>query len=330
MPPPVARIVGAADPRCKFLSVAGFWACCTASYIRPYVVDALTPLLVTYVILVGAALGSFVNVVVTRLPLGISIVRPRSRCPRCERTIRWYDNLPIVSYLLLRGCCRVCKAHIPVRYLLIEVLMAALAGALWIRFGWSLDLAVWIPLTAALLAIVFLDIDHWWVPDAITFPAMGYAAAASLLPGGLTPTAALVGLAPAVLLWLVAWGFERLTGREGMGLGDVKLLAVVGLALGAVDALSVLLLAAVQGLVIGALVLAAGGHRTGSVSEPAEKSPDESDGSAAPDEAWEPPPRAIPFGPFLVLGTFEVLLLPAQLGGLPARLATWLLRGGVP
>ncbi|MEK7705272.1 MAG: prepilin peptidase [Myxococcota bacterium] len=283
--------------------------------------DALTPLLVTYVVLVGAALGSFVNVVVARLPLGLSIVRPRSRCPACERTIRWYDNVPIVSYLLLRGRCRGCKAHIAIRYLLVELLMAALAGGLWTRFGWSLELAVWLLLVAALLAVLFLDIDYWWVPDVITFPAMALAAAASLLPGGLTPAQAAIGLAPAALLWAVAWGFERLTGREGMGLGDVKLLALIGLAVGAVDALSVLLLAALQGVVLGAVVLVTGGHRGAGATTVG--------GDTAGDD-WVPPPRAIPFGPFLVLATLEVVLLPGQLGALPMRLASWLLEGWGP
>jgi leader peptidase (prepilin peptidase) / N-methyltransferase len=269
-------------------------------------------LLVAYAFGIGAIVGSFLNVVIARLPAGESIVRPRSKCPRCGHAIAWFDNIPIVSYLVLRARCRHCAAPIAVRYPLVELLMGCLSVALLVRFGLSWPLLLWLPLTAALLAIAFLDIDHFWVPDVITFPAMAAAFAGSFLPGCVGPLGALVGLAPAVFLWLFALVFARLTGKEGMGLGDIKLLAVIGLGLGLLPTASVLLLAAVQGSLIGGLLLLLGRQHP---------RPPPSEG-----DDWVPPPRAIPFGPFLVLGTYEVLLLPYIFGNLPehlARLGAW-------
>jgi leader peptidase (prepilin peptidase)/N-methyltransferase len=271
----------------------------------------------TYVGVVGAAIGSFLNVVVARLPAGESLVRPRSRCPHCHAMIRWYDNVPVVSWLVLRARCRVCRAPISIRYPLVEALMATLALAVFTRVGLTWQLLLWLPLAAAMLAITFLDIDHYWVPDVITFPCMAWALAGSLLPGGLGLSTALYGLAPALFLWAFAWTFERVMKREGMGLGDIKLLAVIGLALGPLSALVVLLLASLQGSVAGLVVLATGGHqRVGDEAHGGEEPlPPEAPGSGAPPTAddeddWTPHPRAIPFGPFLVLGAYQVLLLP--------------------
>ena len=212
-----------------------------------------------YTVIIGACLGSFVNVVVARLPNDESVVRPRSRCPHCKSFIAWYDNLPIVSWLVLRGRCRRCKAPIAPRYILIETLMAGLAGALFVRLGAGWSLLVWLPLAAALLAITFLDIDHWWVPDVITYPAMVWALVTAWLPGQPGVLAAALGLLPALLLFAVGWAFERTTGTEGLGFGDVKLLALLGLALGLSDSLTALVLAATQGVVVGAWVVWRGG-----------------------------------------------------------------------
>ncbi|HET6343729.1 MAG TPA: prepilin peptidase, partial [Myxococcota bacterium] len=134
----------------------------------------LEPLLFFYTIALGACIGSFLNVVIARLPEGLSVVKPRSRCPKCGKEIAWYDNIPLVSYAMLRGRCRGCGVTIPLRYPLVEALTAGVFGAFYVRFGPSWDLAVWLPLSAALLAITFLDIDHWWVPDVITYPTMLY------------------------------------------------------------------------------------------------------------------------------------------------------------
>lgn len=287
-------------------------------------------LLLPYWFAVGACIGSFLNVVIFRLPAGLSIVTPRSHCPRCKHPIAWYDNLPLLSWLILRARCRHCGARIAVRYFLVELLMAGLTAALWMRFSWSWDFAVWLPLFAALLAIAFLDIDEWWVPDVITYPAAAWAFAASFIPGGLRPQEALLGLGPAVLALAVAWGFQKIARKEGLGFGDIKLLGVLGLAVGLVPGLAVLILAALQGAVVGLVVVLTGGHRpstpNAAPSDPPATEPRDNEAPAAAepphdDEEWTPPPHAFPFGPFLVLAAFEVVLLPQLFANLPTRFA---------
>jgi leader peptidase (prepilin peptidase)/N-methyltransferase len=286
---------------------------------------------------VGATIGSFLNVVITRLPEEESIVRPRSRCPRCKHPIAWYDNIPLLSWLILRARCRHCGESISARYPLVELLMAMLTVAVWLRFGVSWELLLWIPLTGALLAIVFLDIDHWWVPDVITLPAIAVVAATAFIPGGITPLEAGVGLIPAASILLIGWIFQLVTGREGMGLGDVKLLALIGLAVGPIDGLAVLLLASVQGSLIGLVVVVTGGHKGVDASESegetdvdtgggAETEFATADNGSEPDEDnWVPHPRAFPFGPFLVLGALEVVLLPHLFSDLPRRITNLLI-----
>jgi len=259
-------------------------------------------------LLVGACVGSFLNVVILRLPEGLSIVRPRSRCPRCLTPIAWYDNLPLVSYLWLRGRCRHCACRIPLRYLLIEVLTTLLFGALYVRLGWSFELLFWLPLAAALLALAFLDIHHFWVPDVITFPAMAWALLGSMIPGRLGILAALAGLAPAVMLVAVAWGFKLVTHREGMGAGDIKLMAALGLAVGLRDGMSLILWAATQGTFVGLGLL------LGAQAQPTAKA------TSLFDDGWTPPPRAMPFGPMLVLATYEIVLYPDVFVVWPGRL----------
>lgn len=320
--------------------------------------SGLSLLLLLYVMFVGACLGSFVNVVVSRLPQGLSIVRPSSRCPSCATPIRWYDNIPILSYLLLRGHCRTCKVTISPRYVIIEGVMMVLAAALALRFGWSVELLRWMVLTPALLAIVFIDIDHWYIPDVITLPAFVWIIATALWPFHLDALVfVLWGLLPAALLWLVAMGFAWLTGREGLGLGDVKLLAVLGAAIGLPGGLVVLFLSSVQGAVIGTLVVWRGGHRgivsatnakihgnihAGNHGHNHDDHPDHNhddhrdhnyddprdhnhDDTYGDDDHWIPPPNAVPFGPFLVLATLEYILLPDLFAQFPHQAARWVL-----
>lgn len=273
-------------------------------------------LLTCYVFALGACVGSFVGVVVDRLPRLQSVVRPRSRCGACARTLAWHHNVPVLSWLLLRGRCAYCRAPIGLRALWLEVAMGGLYCALWQRFGPGMELLCWAPLTAALLAIALLDVDHWWVPDEITYPAAAFALAASVLPQRLGALAAGAGLLPAIGLWAFAAGYARLTGREGMGSGDVKLLAVLGLALGPATALSLLTLACLQGACVGALVLVVGGHPS-----PAQVGPPP---AALADDDWQPAAGAVPFGPFLVLAALQVVLVPA-LGELHVYVADYVL-----
>lgn len=273
-----------------------------------------------YIACLGACVGSFINVVVSRLPNGVSVVRPRSRCPKCLKTLMWYDNIPIISWCLLMAKCRNCKKPIPMRYVLVEVLCAGLFAALYAHLGNSWPLLTWLPLSAALLAIVFLDIDHWWVPDVITYPGMAWAWLTQLLPGEGGLVWGLWGLVPAVLLYVVGVLFEKVTGKEGMGLGDIKLLAMLGLALGPSDSFTVLMLAALQGALMGTLIIATGGHKDASHGA-------EATFEALADDDWTPHPHAVPFGPFLALACFEVVLLPDIFGQWHTRLAAMIIGG---
>ena len=281
--------------------------------------------MIAYAFVMGASVGSFLNVVICRLPEEQSIVTPRSRCPKCGTQIAWYDNIPLLSWVLLRARCRHCGTRIAFRYFVVELLMAALSVALWLRFGWTWDLLVWWPLTAAFLAIAFLDIDEWWVPDVVVFPAMVWAGAAAFIPDGLAPLDALLGLGPAVLAFVVAWGFEKVTGREGLGLGDVKLLAALGFAVGLHNGLGILVLAAFQGALVGVVVLAFGGHPASANAGRRAEAGDPEGSEDSGEDDWVPPPRAIPFGPFLVLGTLEVVLLPDVFANIPQRVVVALM-----
>src|SRR5262249_47275060 len=211
----------------------------------------------------GACIGSFLNVCIHRLPAEESIVRPRSRCPGCRTPISWYDNIPVLSWLLLRARCRTCGAPIAVRYPLVEATTGALAVAALLGFGLGTQALVAFAFTAALLLVTFIDLDHFFIPDEVSLPGIALGVVVSVLPGGIGLVDALAGAAlGGGILWLVAWGYERLTGVEGMGLGDVKLLAMIGAFLGWQAVPAVLVIASITGAVAGTLlVLARGGSR---------------------------------------------------------------------
>ncbi len=264
--------------------------------------------------LLGAAMGSFAGVCIERWPLDASVRGPRSRCAGCQRQLAWYDNVPLLSYLLLRGRCRHCQAAIPVRLWLLEMLGAALFVAVAGRLGASIELWVWWPMTWLLLVVAYLDIDHFWVPDLLTYPGMVAATAAAFLPGRLGLAAALWGLLPALLLAATAWLFARLSGKDALGLGDVKLLALIGLCIGLPQACQVLMLAAFQGALCGGIIMLCGGHRARLVAEPLVSTTAATPPATAGEEPdWQPPPGALPFGPFLALATWQVVLLPEVL-----------------
>mgnify|MGYP002260352916 CR=1 FL=1 len=178
----------------------------------------------------GLCIGSFLNVCIYRLPLSKSIVHPRSACPNCSHPIRDCDNIPVVSYLMLRGRCRDCGVRIPVRYPLVELLSGAFAAMVVLKFGVGWQGLLMYGVIAALLVITFIDIDHRIIPDLITLPGIPIGVAASFF--GLThvsPPQSLIGvLAGGGSLFLVAWGYQLITKREGMGGGDIKMMAMVG------------------------------------------------------------------------------------------------------
>lgn len=259
-------------------------------------------------------IGSFLNVVIYRLPAGLSVVRPRSRCPRCERWIPWHENIPVLSFLFLGAKCRGCRAHISWRYPGVE----ALTGALFVAATWLLlrdglgGAERWIHLAAAfvylglLVALTFIDIDHRILPDRLTKPGMAAGAVFSVLlpalqgPGGITSLppageALLLSLAGMALgygsIWIVGWLGEKAFRREAMGLGDAKLLAMVG----AFSGPKGVLLAGALGLLVGLV--------TGLVHQARTRD------------------AAFPFGPALAVGGAAVFLAPSALSRGVAGLA---------
>lgn len=202
--------------------------------------------------LVGAFVGSFLNVCVHRLPRRESVVRPASRCPSCAAPIAPYDNVPLVSYLLLKGRCRACHAPISMRYPLIELINGVGYGVILWWFGADWPAAVYAVLFSALLVITCIDLAHQLIPDAITLPgiALGLLCAATILPVGLLDSVLGIGLGGGIL-WALARISPYLFGKEGMGGGDIKLLAMIGAFLGWKPTVLTIMVGAVVGSVVG-------------------------------------------------------------------------------
>lgn len=214
-----------------------------------------TGLELAIVAFLGMAIGSFLNVVIHRLPRGQSIVSPGSRCPKCGSTLRALDNIPVVSYLVLLGRCRQCAVRIPPRYPLVEIATAALFVLHYFAFGWTPLLAVRLLFAAAMVALFAIDLEHHLLPDAITLPGIGVGLVASLfLPPGIRD--ALIGiLAGGGVLWLIGEAYFRYSGEEGMGGGDVKMLAMIGAFLGWQLVIVTLVFSSIAGSVIGILLI---------------------------------------------------------------------------
>jgi leader peptidase (prepilin peptidase)/N-methyltransferase len=250
----------------------------------------------------GAIMGSFLNVCIVRIPKGQSITTPPSHCPICQAHIRSYDNLPLISYLWLRGHCRSCGATISPRYFFVELLTAVITVMLLLRFGLTPAFFIYLVFAAALIAVSFIDLELQIIPDVISLPGIAVGLIASFLhfpwprehlalPP--SPLDSLLGiLVGGGMLFLVAWLYERATGVEGMGGGDIKLLAMIGAFLGWPGVPLSLFFASILGSIIGLILMAV--TRTGLKLK-------------------------IPFGPFLCLGAmfylfFGDILLNAYLG----------------
>lgn len=222
------------------------------------------PLVAVVVGLFGLAVGSFLNVCIHRLPRGESVVAPPSRCPACGRRIRWFDNIPVVSYLALRGRCRHCRATVSPMYPLVEAAIPALFLLQYREVGFDPLLAPRLLFTAAMVALFVIDLRHRLLPDAITLPgiAAGLAFALFLDPGWMD--AAIGAVAGGGSLLAISEAYYRLRGVEGLGPGDVKMVAAIGAFLGWQMMLVALILAFVLGAAVGAGLMAAGraGPRT--------------------------------------------------------------------
>jgi leader peptidase (prepilin peptidase)/N-methyltransferase len=227
-------------------------------------------------IILGAMIGSFLNVCIFRLPKEESIIWPGSHCPHCKKQIKFYDNIPLISYLLLKGKCRHCKKPISFQYPLIEGITALSSLFLIMKFGPSLSYLFYFAFVAALIVITVIDLYHQIIPDAISLPGIGVGLLASLLIPQITFFNSLIGiLLGGGSLFIVATFYQWLFKREGMGGGDIKLLAMIGAFLGWKAVLLTILLSSFIGSVTGILMMVVKGK----------------------DFKY-----AIPFGPFLSLG----------------------------
>ena len=273
----------------------------------------------TTVGLVSLSVGSFLNVVIYRLPLMMqkewqtecrlllaeeltsakakqinaqttgtfNLIKPNSCCPKCKAAIKPWQNIPIVSWLLLKGKCATCNNPISVRYPSVEAITAILSLVVAYTFGVTEQALLYIVVTWALVALTFIDIDHMLLPDQLTLPLLWLALIASVMGYTIAPSDAIIGTACGYLsLWSVFWLFKLITGKEGMGYGDFKLLAVFGALLGWQSLLTIILLSSVVGAVIGIALLSIQGK----------------------DKA-----TPIPFGPYLAIAGWITMLWGTQL-----------------
>jgi len=204
------------------------------------------------IVVVGLAWGSFLNVVIYRLPQRISLLQPPSSCPHCQTRIKVYDNIPVLSYILLRGKCRHCQAKIPLTYPLVELLTPLSFLLLYSQYSLSVHFFASALFVSALVALGFIDFTHQILPDEITLPAAALALIYSLFGLGLTFTQALVGaVVGAGILLLVYGAYYLLRKKEGLGLGDVTMMLMIGAFLGWQQTLFTLILASLLGALVG-------------------------------------------------------------------------------
>jgi leader peptidase (prepilin peptidase)/N-methyltransferase len=206
----------------------------------------------SFVFILGAAIGSFLNVCIFRLPAETSIVKPPSQCPYCHHPIRYRDNIPLISFVLLHGKCRDCGGKISWRYPLVELITALLALLLFVKFGLTLKFLIFFIFTAVLIVITFIDLDHQIIPDIITLPGIPIFFLAAIFLVKIPWLEALLGLliGGGVLL-TIAFVYELISKREGMGGGDIKLLAMIGGFLGWKSLMFILLFSSFSGAIVG-------------------------------------------------------------------------------
>jgi leader peptidase (prepilin peptidase) / N-methyltransferase len=217
----------------------------------------IDPLVLAAFVIFGLAVGSFLNVCIHRVPRQASIVQPASFCPQCGYVLQWYDNIPVVSYVLLRGRCRQCQTSISIRYPTIEVVTMVIFVLHYLTFGLDIILVPRLLFACVLIVLFAIDLEHHLLPNVITLPGILVGLAFSVMvPPGFRD--ALIG---AVLgggvLWLIGEAYYRYSGQEGMGGGDVKMLAMIGAFLGWKLVVLTLVLSSILGSIVGVLVLAA-------------------------------------------------------------------------
>ena len=237
----------------------------------------------TVVLIFGTIIGSFLNVCIYRIPLGLSIVSPGSRCPACNSPLRFYDNIPIISYILLGGRCRTCGEGISIVYPLVELFSGMVSLLVFLRFGPGPEYILYYLFSASLIVVSFIDLRHRIIPNVVTLPGIVVGLVGSMVFSVTDIMDSLLGvlLGGGVLIG-IAFIYHLLTGKEGMGGGDVKLLAMVGAFLGWKGVVVTLMVGSLVGALVGGVFILL----------------------ADKDSRY-----LIPFGPFLSLGAFFHLLL---------------------
>jgi leader peptidase (prepilin peptidase)/N-methyltransferase len=305
--------------------------------------QAVEGVAVALVFVMGLIFGSFLNVVIARVPAGESIVTPRSRCPRCGHQLAWYENIPVLSWVALRARCSSCGLPISWRYPLIELLTGVLFLACQRRFGWSPELVSALVLVLVLVPLSFIDLEHWILPHELTWPGIAAGVVLSAPLGMERLRDSVIGaVAGFLIFWGMEWLGEKIFKKEALGGGDKDLLALLGAFLTWKALLGIIFLSSLQGAVVGVVMLLIHG-RAGPAPEPepektgepekagepgpeqagearAEEKPEqqageeekaekkEEDGEGDEDD-WVPGPTNIPFGPWLSLAALEVMLL---------------------
>ncbi|MFN0061983.1 MAG: prepilin peptidase [Myxococcaceae bacterium] len=261
-------------------------------------------LLVTWVAVLGLVVGSFLNVVIVRLPQGKSLAWPASHCPKCQAPLRWYDNIPLFSWLWLRARCRACQQSISARYPLVEALTGALFGLCAARFGVAYGLLPALVLVTLLTALTFIDLETWLLPFSVTLPGIGLGLLLALPQGwGALRDAVLGGALGFGLFWAMEWVGEKIFKKEALGGGDKYLLALLGVFLSHRALFAIVFLASLQGSIFGILMLMLRGR-----AGPAAVLPSAPTAPGEPADDWQPGPTNMPFGPWLALAGLEVLL----------------------
>lgn len=247
----------------------------------------MNPYWASVLFILGAIFGSFANVVILRLPKGINIALPASHCYSCKQAIRFYDNIPILSWFILRGKCRNCQAPFSFRYCFVEILTGVLFAAAFLKLGWSWLLLEVLVLFFGLVVVSFIDLDHFIIPDKISLPGI----AIGLLGGVLNPERAfwdaLLGMIlGGGFLWAIAYVYYLLKKEEGMGGGDIKLLAWIGAILGWKSIPFIILGSSILGSLVGVFLI---WKHKGSLK------------------------TVIPFGPYIALAAILYLLIGQEI-----------------
>ncbi len=237
-------------------------------------------MLALFFFMLGGAMGSFLNVVIHRLPLGKSLIRPPSHCPECEKNIRWYDNIPIISYIILKGECRNCTASIPIRYLVVESITAFVYLYSYIRFGISLELLTFLTFVTLLIPIFFIDLKDLLIPDSLSISGIIIGLILSIFRGRviISVVGAVVG---AIYVLIVIYLGKAIYKKDVMGFGDVKLSAMIGAFVGWANFLLTILISSLLGSIYGIIQIKRGRSSMKSI---------------------------IPYGPFLTIGGFLTFL----------------------